>query len=948
MRFRFTLTHPESGQTLEISEPDGWKDAVMKLDRHEEFHGLIEYFEGSFIFYGNNGVDNGGITIIKSIIQNYGIDTTIVIVIDFTYDEITFLEIFTGQLSLVDKEEMPNNKMRVPVIPDDRWAKFIARIDTPVNLRSDTDLDGNVISSGDQIRLRLTSQTVRYRTLGKLRGVYVYGAFELEHEYVQVDWDEYTLDEVSTKYTYPIAFNSDIPFEKFSVDYTGDYYFKIVMYMTQAGVTIDGLGNVTWVGYADMDNSGPVIEMQFLVNGLPISATFTQTDHGTDLVDGYSKYVFEATVPLEARDLVTITGKILTETIFFPILLGYDVSDSGQQITDQILTSGSATNFPDGITTDNEFTVIALTSFPESNSEGFLLHDAAGYIIDRISEPDLFYSELLGSPITQYRQYSNFGCSWRYVLIKGLQARQYTLDEKSFFQSFMQWWKGVNPILNLSLNFDKVLVPEIIDVSPDVNLIAPLADWENAGGPFPGVTWDYTTFGHPFVTVNGAGGTEGYTVGAGVFDEDQIYPFDTQIQIGSTGSETPNVVITWAILDSAFNEIVTRSFNYVGAGVKSESFVLLPESDAGAYFGVRIENNTPTESKNFEVLLAFSEDAQIIYHEETFIRIEGKEFVYDDSDGTSVDFYNVRQITSKYDNDRIFNKASIGYAKWESEDISGIDDPQSKKTYATRFKKVGKGIELYSEFIGASLVIEKTRRTTREKSADYKYDNETFIIAINEIPQEESPDISPDLLTFIPELDENFSSVENLLSPETRYNLRITPARNLLRWQEYLQGALQHYVGSKFMFSSAEGNYDVTSTMTDGCENEIYDSNPLSEKQDITVTDDYLHLPDLYEATIPMEWSEYQTIRDNKRKPIGISLTDSNPVPMFIKTLSFKPVKGEATVLMWAKEYLDLSVIEDTTPMQECIPVEGDCPGALTDEGGNILTDELGVCLTEF
>lgn len=794
MKFRFTLSHPESGASLEITEPDGWKDCTLKLDRHEVFHSLIEYFDGSFIFYGNNGQIDGGVDFIKAVIQEYGIDTTILIDIDITFDELSYSNVYNGQLGIPDSEEMENNKMRMPIIRDDRWAKFISRLDTPVNIQSLLNLDDEVTNNSDKINLKLTSQVIRFRTHASLRNSFIYGFWESPNTYMQIDWDDYPLDEVTTKFSFPVAFNPSLPVEKFSVDFDGEYYIRCKLYFTHVGMIIGGGGSVSFDGYYDLTRTGPDFQIELLINGVTHSV-FTQTDLGTDGVDGYSRYTLETTVNLNAKDKVTIMGRVLTATIFLPMLLGSDTVGTGALADIYQQPAGGAVppDFPSGLTEDNELVVEALTTFPEDDYEAFLLHDVAGYVVDRITgEENVVYSPLLGSAQTRYRQYPEDGCAWTYALIKGLQARKYTLSEKPFFMSFNQWWRGINPILNLSFRED-------------------------------------------------------------VVDSNTVFIIDHQ------------------------------------AGV------------------------------------------------------------YDDSEGTSVDFNFVKKITHKYDNDRIWNKVNIGYTKWESEDVSGIDDPQSKKTYAPRFKKVGKGIDLYSEFIGASLALEKTRRTTREKSSDYKYDNETFIIALNPDEQDQSPEESPDILRFIPELDENFSSVNNLLESETRYNLRITPARNFLRWQNYLQGPLQAYLGSSFKFTGGEGNYDMVSTMDpeEGCLNDDFNGDELDEKGDIPVGADYVHLPDLYEVEHPMEYSEYVLIRNQKKKPIGISQSGTGHVSMFIKTLEYKPVKGTFSAIVWAKEYLDLSVVEDHTPMQECQPLADECERALTDELGNILTDELGVCITE-
>lgn len=933
MRFRFSLSHPDSGSSLEISEPDAWRDSVLKLDRHETFHSLVEYFEGSFIFYGNNGVVNGGIDFIKSIIRNYGIDTTIEMVIDVTFDEETFQNVFTGQLGIADKEEIENNKMRMPIIRDDQWAKFIARQDTPVNIQSLLNLGDEHTTVGENVTVRLTSQTIRSAFKGRFdAGEFIddLNGDDYENNYIQIDVPFVDIDEIEEKFTIPLFPNTELPAWIIEAIYGGDYTFDIRIEASRSN-------NIT------PSNSLTGVMGMFIQVNEQSPIPFTEVEITTGGGNESTVYTYNDTLTINAGDIIRIYGLVTT-----PITGANRIYIWGE--TNEVIAIHHFPEPPSQVENPSYMEVVANTIFPETNAESFLLHDVAGYIFDRITETNgSIYSELLGSTLTRYRQYADNGCAWKYALIKGLQLRGYTLDEKSFFMSFSQWWKGADPILNLSLGYETVLIPHVVDASPDINLIEDLADWENApGGPHPASTWDFATFSRPFVSVNGAGGVEGYAAGAASFNEDQIYPFDTQIEVKATGSETPDVIITWAILDAAFNEIETRSFNYVGAGIKSEYFLMQPDQ-AGFYFAVRIENNTPTETKNFEVLEAFTEEAQIEYTEETVVRIEEKRAQYDDSEGTSVDFSYVKNITSKYDNDRIWNKVNIGYTKWESEDVSGIDDPQSKRTFATRFKKVGKGIDLYSEFIAASLSIEKTRRTTREKSSDYKYDNETFIIALNPLEQDESPQLSPDVLNFIPELDENFSSVNGLLASETRYNLRITPTRNFLRWQDYLQGPLQSYLGSDFKFTSGDGNYSMSSTMSDGsCLGDGYGGNELDENGSIPVDADFIHLPDLYEVEHPMEWDEYVRIRNNRKKPIGISLTDVDHVPMFIKSLSYKPVKGTFSAILWAKEYLDLSVISDTTPMRECTggSATDECENPITDEFGNPLTDEFGECIT--
>jgi hypothetical protein len=284
------------------------------------------------------------------------------------------------------------------------------------------------------------------------------------------------------------------------------------------------------------------------------------------------------------------------------------------------------------------------------------------------------------------------------------------------------------------------------------------------------------------------------------------------------------------------------------------------------------------------------------------IRVERKEHFYDDS-APLVYLSNVYNIKRSYDPENQFNQVEIGYDKWQSQaatgtgTASGIDDPQTKHTYNTRFKKIGKKITLFSKWVAASLTLETTRRVVILKSANYTYDDETFVIALKNNGDG----------TFEPELDENFSTLTNLLNKETRYNSRLTPGRNLLRWLNYLSGCLQSYLSSSFKFASGEGNFDMTSQMSTSC---LGDSTSLSEKGDVPVGTDFLFIPMPYEINHYLTWEQYKLIRDNKNLAIGISQTTTNYKKFFIKTLEYQIGTGLLKMVAWPKEPFDIARVD--------------------------------------
>lgn len=903
MLLEFYLEHDTLG-SLQINEPDGWADLKLTLERDVNFKSLTERFEGSFIFYGDNGVVNGGIERILEVERDFGPDAKLIFRSRVSFDGYNFEDLFEGLLQLYGIIQRPDNKIQVPVIPNDFWTKFINRLDTPVDIQSALTLDDENADQFDPINLVLTSQTINKTTLfsghtgdndtaedcqvattgnitlsgiqtidgsagfvsrrvvvkdntdQKENGIYVesVGAWsrssdantntEIEFLIVKVTGGATNSGKTYKQQTAPITIGvSNIVFAEYNYvdDYelfdgpspgssTGTYqnYYASAVATERTLDEIQSTYNIPFIlidqtgtSGTDYENIGDILEITSSENGTillnydaDLRFRFAPTASGGTGITGWewllkiSAQVNDGPVfDLSSDQYQLIAGastNYYTDWNFSII----DLIIPDDVLTEHLFIQGDririfyrlavrATGGPTGTWDNvrilggivNQTVSFKLNSkYADSGTFSFLIHDAAGQICDRIiSEDQSFYSEHLGSGQTLYRQYDADGCGWKYAITKGLQIRQYSLIEKPFFQSFNQWWKGINPVLCLGLGYELI-------------------------------------------------------------------------------------------------------------------------------------NGLPV------------------------IRVEQMEHFYDDS-GVSINISNVRDITRNYDQEVIFKTIKVGYSKWQSEDISGIDDPQTKHTYATRLQKAGVDLNLESDFIAASLAIETTRRTTRIKSADYKFDNDTFLIAINPIPVDVSPETSPDVNDYVPELDENFSSITNLLNSETRYNSRITPARNLMRWIRYISGCLQAYIDSKFKFSSGEGNYDMTSDMSnvsDGCEEIKTD---ISEKQDLPVYNDPLHLSLSYDITIPLEWEDYLLIRNNRKKAIGISQTTTDHVKFFIDTLEYELVKGLATIKAWPVEFFDINVIETTSNHNVCFAVPGDCEDAyLTEDGYEFITED-GNCL---
>lgn len=1153
-----------------INEPDGWKQCTLKLSRDPVFHSVIEHFEGSFIFYGDNGIINGGYHPLKLWDEEEGPDADINIQIEYTDDDSEWYDVFTGQLDMSLAEWMIDNKVRIPIIPDSFWATFMNRKDTPVNLLSTIDLDDSEVEEiVDDITIDLPSQKIRYNGEYRWFDSFTYEFTEYNQHYViQVDWDETIVDDVR-KFTLPRAMVHDIgndganPGEAivgiFEAPWDGEYLIEISFPFAFYDPDDDEWRNTSSVNF-----------WMHGVNDLPTAEDRFDDDTETSGADSWTVYSLNRTFraakgqqfkiygtfagPVTTGDLPrytlfgerrlrwitarlattgnitlsgeqTIDGEMTSADIIlvrsqgdssqngvylssagaWSRLSGYDTAadlynlavyitegssndlTAWRQVEDDIVLEQTAVTWVYLIPNDerlrsfpldsveNYFTITADTTFRRTQATGFLLHDAFAGIAKQygLGYANPFYSEILGSERTLARQYEENGCFWPYGLTRGLQLRGYSLSEKPFSMSFMECWNGADPIFNLGLGYEQIL-PDVIE--PDITTVADMDEWEDAGGDHPG-TWTYSFPAIPHISVNGSGGVSGYTKGACATVAGDMYIFSFVLEILDTGVSGEITQVTVAILDASDNEIETEVFNYGDAGLKFETFTMTPAAD-GVSVAMRITNNTPIDTKTYYLRLfigsqgqqfllnsdfddtsawthdgtgfpwvisggaanltlettpseglmqdianagvgnfllavrrtttnfgggdssnfainVYDEDDNVIGSTAEFItgnntndiiqafttivppvrvrmiadvnsgsdfdisvdffklwgpiseasieiegekrlRIEKREYFYDPE--PVVFLSNIRNVSRRYDTDLIFKKILIGYKQWRAEDISGIDDPQTKHTYASQLKKTGEEIEVLSEFIAASLAVEQARRQSIDKSTDYQFDDNTFIIALN--AEEES--ISPDF--FVPETDENFTVINNLLNSDTRYNIRITPARNFLRHLNWFNIGLQSYIGSLFKFTRGEGNYDLETAMLTTCAEEDYGGELLAEGQNLVVTDNALHTPHYYDVDYKMTLSEYRQIAQYKNKSIGVSITEADHVPFFIDDLAYQPVLGTLKISGWTKEYWDIRPVDGLPPTQICFipseepPVVTDC--VLYDDNTEVFYDD--------
>jgi hypothetical protein len=284
------------------------------------------------------------------------------------------------------------------------------------------------------------------------------------------------------------------------------------------------------------------------------------------------------------------------------------------------------------------------------------------------------------------------------------------------------------------------------------------------------------------------------------------------------------------------------------------------------------------------------------------IKIEPLDYFYN-SNLEMTQHLNIKQIAITSDEKLIYNTAIIGFEKSGTEDGTDkqnvLDGFATQHNYNFPITTVKKAFVKISNWIADHYSIEFTRRvqyfTTSTQS--WKYDNDNFIICTNRSVDEN--DIPTSL--NIAEKNENFTTTNNILSPETGYNLRLTPTRMLLKWNQLISGVYSKTVGNSIKFVDGISNYLYQSQLEGNC-TDRYNNELLSENQNLSWDDANneqnapIIEPISIKYTYPMTSTEFASIVSN---PIGyISASKSGTIENrgFIKMLTFTPNEGMADI----------------------------------------------------
>lgn len=165
-------------------------------------------------------------------------------------------------------------------------------------------------------------------------------------------------------------------------------------------------------------------------------------------------------------------------------------------------------------------------------------------------------------------------------------------------------------------------------------------------------------------------------------------------------------------------------------------------------------------------------------YEANKVRVEKEEYFYQDVE--IIFFSDISDYEERVATELIFNNIEIGYNKYLDEGLRILDEFNTRHEYISPIKRHDNKFSQLSVLIASGYALEVTRREVLSETPkdSTKYDDDIFIVAVNS--------------DFVPEKDEPFDIVTNVVSPETSYNLRHSPKRMLLKWAKWLNGGFYY------------------------------------------------------------------------------------------------------------------------------------------------------------
>jgi hypothetical protein len=245
----------------------------------------------------------------------------------------------------------------------------------------------------------------------------------------------------------------------------------------------------------------------------------------------------------------------------------------------------------------------------------------------------------------------------------------------------------------------------------------------------------------------------------------------------------------------------------------------------------------------------------------SFVRMERRDFFYQDREILAIE--EVADYSESVATEIIYNEYEIGYKTYQTDGFNSLDEFNTKQTGLTPVKKNPKKLSQLAELITSGYALETSRRIQfQEKPTDSATnDDSPFMIAVKR-----------DSTGWVTEKNESFSTVDNLISPQTSYNIRLSPRRMLFNWFIWLKGIFVYKDTAEEIISTTCAQNGVLATQFDAGETDVIgdlDKSLITENGSIPLTA-LASTPDIYRP----EWASFTCrLTPDKVQIINAALT---------------------------------------------------------------------------
>lgn len=177
----------------------------------------------------------------------------------------------------------------------------------------------------------------------------------------------------------------------------------------------------------------------------------------------------------------------------------------------------------------------------------------------------------------------------------------------------------------------------------------------------------------------------------------------------------------------------------------------------------------------------------------------------------------VKDIDKEVAEEYYANELEAGSEKWNNEFSNNLDEFNTRREFSLPITQIKKRIMLRTSYSLSGYTIEFLRRDRYidGSNKDNDRDNDNFIIQLRR-----------DGGNLVTDKDEDFAELNNIFSPETVYNAKLSVMRNIKRNGSMIRGGLPLRDDYEIKLTFGEGNTAFTSRLN--TETEVVDENRIA------------------------------------------------------------------------------------------------------------------------